>query len=341
MKPPPHPTGRRPHPHPPDFPHPRFLRRLRNAGHALSSSLRDITRDPPAGSLIRTLLPPASQAAKPPPPADGFAPDPRKNPSIPQLPPFPEPAANAAPPQNRETARLTETAEFPQNPPLPAPANTPAPTAEPTEPVRIAGRGLELILTFEGLDQPWRWPGAYSGITLGRGYDLGHHHRDEFLSDWAGHLSPHELTRLAAATGRRGPAARRMAPSFRDILIRPAAADAVFAAATLPRIHRATATAFPGISALPADAQGALASLVFNRGSAMEGSRRREMRAIRDAIALPHPDPATTLAFIASQLRAMKRLWPKTSSASGHPGLRRRREAEARLVESALPSIQL
>ena len=35
---------------------------------------------------------------------------------------------------------------------------------------------------------------------------------------------------------------------------------------------------------LPLDAQGALVSLVFNRGTSMEGDRRAEMRAIRDAV---------------------------------------------------------
>jgi GH24 family phage-related lysozyme (muramidase) len=58
----------------------------------------------------------------------------------------------------------------------------------------------------------------------------------------------------------------------------------------------------------------------------MEGPRRAEMRAVRDAVAVQD------LAEIAAQLRAMKRLW----EGQGLDGLLRRREAEAQLVESCL-----
>jgi hypothetical protein len=61
--------------------------------------------------------------------------------------------------------------------------------------------------------------------------------------------------------------------------------------------------AFPGINELSPDAQGALVSLVFNRGTSMEGDRRREMRAIQAAVA------NGDLQEIADQLRSMKRLW--------------------------------
>ncbi|MEG4208465.1 hypothetical protein [Microcoleus sp. S13_B4] len=35
---------------------------------------------------------------------------------------------------------------------------------------------------------------------------------------------------------------------------------------------------------MPADVPGGLVSLVFNRGTSMEGNLRREMRAIRDLV---------------------------------------------------------
>ncbi len=83
---------------------------------------------------------------------------------------------------------------------------------------------------------------------------------------------------------------------------------------------------FPGIAELPPDAQGALVSLVFNRGTSMEGDRRAEMRAIRDAV------PSSDLQEIADQLRSMKRLWIN----KGLDGLLRRREEEAKLIESCI-----
>ena len=79
---------------------------------------------------------------------------------------------------------------------------------------------------------------------------------------------------------------------------------------------------------MPPDAQGALVSLVFNRGPGMDGDRRREMRAVRDAVA------RKDLREIAGQIRAMKRLW----EGQGLDGLLRRRDAEADLVESAIGS---
>jgi hypothetical protein len=33
------------------------------------------------------------------------------------------------------------------------------------------------------------WPGYASGITIGCGYDLGHHHAQQFESDWAERLN--------------------------------------------------------------------------------------------------------------------------------------------------------
>jgi GH24 family phage-related lysozyme (muramidase) len=84
------------------------------------------------------------------------------------------------------------------------------------------------------------------------------------------------------------------------------------------------------LDSLPLDAQGALVSLVYNRGTSMVDNspedRRREMRAVRDAVA------AGDLERIATELRSMKRLWVGKKQ----DGLLRRRDAEADLVESAM-----
>ncbi len=190
---------------------------------------------------------------------------------------------------------------------------------------------LHLILEAEGVDQPSHWPGGDSGITIGRGYDLGY--EPTFARDWAGHLAPTEIAALTTALGRKGQDARAVAARFRDIHVSREAADAVFLDHSLPKYVQQTARAFPGFAHLPLDAQGALVSLVFNRGAGMDGERRREMRAIRDIIAA---DPLgdnlrATLPEIAAQFRAMKRLW----IGQGVDGLLKRRDAEAALVESA------
>ena len=192
--------------------------------------------------------------------------------------------------------------------------------------LQVTDKALALIFEFEGLDQPGRWPGGESGITLGIGYDIGFVTPDQFEEDWSQHLSSAQIDRLKTAIGVKGENARQRAPEFKDITVTRAQAEQVFASRTLPLHSSRTEGAFPGVDQLPPDAQGALVSLVFNRGPGMNGDSRKEMRAVRDAVA------QKDLQEIANQIRAMKRLW----EGKGLDGLLRRREAEAKLVESAI-----
>lgn len=188
----------------------------------------------------------------------------------------------------------------------------------------IPQRAIDLILEAEGVDQPARWPGGESGITLGYGYDLGY--EKSFADDWAAHLSSGYIARLLAALGKTGAAAHALAVRFHDIKISKEAALAVFMNATLPHYEEETLHAFPGLDKVPDLVRGALVSLVFNRGTGMVGPKRAEMRTIRDAVRI------NDLRMIAAQLRAMKRLWIGKSL----NGLLVRRENEAKLVEAAL-----
>jgi len=192
----------------------------------------------------------------------------------------------------------------------------------------ITDKALRLILEAEGLDQPAQWPGGGSGITLGIGYDLGFVTVQQFEQDWGPILSADQMERLKTVIGLTGGAAEMRAPQFSDIKVTRAQGEEVFKKRTLPLHSGRTEQAFPGVDQLPPDAQGALVSLVFNRGPGMDGDRRREMRAVRDAVA------RKDLREIAGQIRAMKRLW----EGQGLDGLLRRRDAEADLVESAIGS---
>lgn len=191
-------------------------------------------------------------------------------------------------------------------------------------------KALRLILEYEGLNQFAVWPGGASGITIGYGYDLGYVTREQFQTHWGAELRDSAARRLGEVVGLRGPQARDRAQSVSDIRIPRSMARKVFRLHSLPGAILQTARAFPGVDALPRDAQGALVSLVYNRGPAMSDQpgqdRRREMRAIRDAVS------RGDLIEIAAQLRSMKRLW----EGRGLDGLIRRREAEARLVESCI-----
>jgi GH24 family phage-related lysozyme (muramidase) len=121
----------------------------------------------------------------------------------------------------------------------------------------------------------------------------------------------------------------------RDIKVPWSAAEEVFNDRTLPQEIRTTLTAFPGSAdKLPADAFGALVSLVFNRGGLIDDSdRRREMREIRQIISEMSLNESNAIHEIAAQFRSMKRLWPDHHNDSD---LVARREAEAEMIEGSM-----
>lgn len=202
------------------------------------------------------------------------------------------------------------------------------------EPAACGPKALALILSFEGLDQPAKWPGVGSGITLGHGFDLGFCTELEFGKAWAPHLTPRELAALRKVIGIKGLTAKREAPQLTIQRITPAMAEDVFFRCTLPKWRLLAATTFPGLQVLTPDQQGVLVSLVFNRGTALGGPRRREMHTIR--VILGSSRTAAAMAKdIAGEIRAMTRLWPSDDGGTGHPGLRRRRGAEAALMEGS------
>jgi len=199
--------------------------------------------------------------------------------------------------------------------------------------LRISPAARDLIVEFETGGQSYyqsrlqrpSWPGGASGVTVGIGYDIGYNTRSGVLSDWS---SLPDATRLAlaSAAGVKGTAARPRASALKWITVPWSTAQDVFVSNTMPRFGSYTSAAFPGITRTHGHVQGAMLSIVFNRGASMSGSKRTEMRAIRTAVSTGNLRP------IPAHIRAMKRLWV----GKGLPGLLRRREAEARLVELAL-----
>jgi len=202
----------------------------------------------------------------------------------------------------------------------------------------LSDKGKALIFEFEGVDQPSEWPEGDSGITIGYGDDLGYKTLAEFTKDWSTELAIGALARLGACCGKKGNAAAKIAPTLADIHINTSAARRVFEKRTVPRYLAATAAAFPGVEHLPQAAQDAIFSLVYNRGGGMHDIHpgdRREMRAIRDAVAAyakPDANRVALLKEIAAQIRSMQRLW----KGKHMDGLLKRREAEAKLVESCI-----
>lgn len=217
--------------------------------------------------------------------------------------------------------------------------------------IQLTQRAIDLILEFEGFDDGG-WPGGASGVTIGHGYDLGYHSAEQFSRDWRQRLTPEDFRKLRACLGYRGQAAQKLAKTIKGTLhsLDRADADDVLRLTSLPNAARLVEMVFPGVGTLPPDAQGALVSLVFNRGGRLKDAdpaaeERREMRSIAKLVELYTLAAAKSdrvlcasyLRGIADQIRSMKRLWAGKSL----DGLLRRRDAEADLVESTSTTLKI
>lgn len=239
-------------------------------------------------------------------------------------PPSPPPP----PPQPVDEAAVEAIATGEVAPPAPAPIAIAPAAPEPC----IPERAIALIIAFEIGDpatyerhyQAPLWPGGQSGATIGIGYDLGYRPPHVIVTDWHAHA---ERERLAKASGVKGKMAKAVAQGLSDVRVPWPMARDVFDATSLVEHCRMAHRAFPGLGELAPNTRGAIVSVVFNRGAAMAGERRREMREIRDTCV-----PARDAACVARNIRAMTRIWVGTDIAAG---MAKRREAEAVLAEAA------
>jgi hypothetical protein len=169
------------------------------------------------------------------------------------------------------------------------------------------------------------WPGGHSGVTIGIGYDIGMTSRAEIEADWTGEIADADLSALLVAQGTTGEPAKRLAARLKAIKIPYETASAVFYRSTLPRFAKSTRETYPGVEELPADAQGMLLSLIYNRGTKLYGPTRTEMAAIKPLVA----GGKINLDALADQFEAMVRLWPDL------PGLKKRRRREAAVIRAS------
>lgn len=199
---------------------------------------------------------------------------------------------------------------------------------------KLSPEALNLILEYEVgggksyynrfLSKP-TWPGDASGMTLGIGIDCGYYSPEE-LRKMFSFLPKDQLEIVEGAYGKTGEAGKEYTHANKDKGIEIPWENAldIFNTYTLPKFTALTNRAFPEVEQLCDNAYGALVSLVFNRGTSMQGPSRLEMRNIRDLVL------KKDYKGIAEQLRKMKRLW----EGKNLQGLIARREAEAKLVES-------
>ncbi len=169
------------------------------------------------------------------------------------------------------------------------------------------------------------WPGGASGVTGGIGYDFGYNSKEQIASDWA-HLDSKRVAAFQSVAGLKGQAAKAALPRVRAIIITWDEAMVVYQKKTMPRFGKMASTAFPKLVALHPHCQGVILSECFNRGTAMEGPSRLEMRQQRDAIAAGKPNP------VPQYILNSRRLW----MGKGLDGLLKRRVSEAALFQKGL-----
>jgi hypothetical protein len=203
--------------------------------------------------------------------------------------------------------------------------------------IQFSKEGYDLIIKFEvGGGRTYydrflkhiNWPGYSSGLSGGIGYDWAYSSKTVALSDWKDWDRQDWSLALANTSGITGQRAKAILSSYKHIYIDWDLAQEVYTNVTIPRYVGLCRRAFPGYDKLKVNAQWAVLSNVFNRGSGTTGPSRKEVLDMKHAIA------KQDYRGIAAALRASKRLWPDNPKSNND--LFDRREAEAKLVETCL-----
>lgn len=162
-----------------------------------------------------------------------------------------------------------------------------------------------------------------SGATIGIGYDLGYATKNTLKQDWLFEIGTKQCDILNMFIGIKGDKARNAVqnnPLAKQVKIPFKSAYNVFIKSSLPSYYRKALSIYPGLDKLEPNAIGAVVSLVYNRGTSLDGDRRKEMKELVSAIA------NKDYKKMAALFRSMKRLWDN--------GLVSRREREAVLIDN-------
>ncbi len=203
----------------------------------------------------------------------------------------------------------------------------------------VAFIALEETGGLEYYNTVTRWPhfpGYSSGVTIGVGFDLRFNSDSTFRQLWSEHLPAEFLEELAQDIGKPGTKKRVKELKRLGVEVPFKTAWPVFVAKTLPLFHAQTQSIYQSLERLPELCRSVLVSIVFNRGSSLAGSRRKEMRRIRDILieaddqGLHKPKRKMILAEVEDEIVSMKRLWGPGS------GVHKRRQSEANLWRAGL-----
>jgi GH24 family phage-related lysozyme (muramidase) len=199
----------------------------------------------------------------------------------------------------------------------------------------ISKKAIDLIIQFEiggrtyydkALQKP-TYPGGESGVTIGIGYDLGYNTDKQFLADWSPSLNLNFVNALRPLCSLKGEKVKGLLRGeVLNVRIPYNIAYNVFVKTSVPRYYKATLSIYPQLAELNEDTQGALVSMIYNRGTSLNGERRKEMRNIVALVANKDYEG------IAEEIENSKRLWEH----KGMDGLVLRREAEADLIRDSI-----
>ncbi len=176
------------------------------------------------------------------------------------------------------------------------------------------------------------WPGGDSGVTIGIGYDLGYASENDMVAEWSKYVHPFILNQLKPVCGKKAAAAQAAVSTVSHLRIEWDSAYRQFTESLLPIFVALTETFCQNVDDLPPDCRGALTSLVFNRGTALQLKNdpidsRREMREIKDLMA------AKQYGAIPQKFLDMQRIWIDKPKARG---VVKRRAGEAALFAKGL-----
>lgn len=199
----------------------------------------------------------------------------------------------------------------------------------------ISRKAADLIIQFEiggrniyekSYQKP-TWAGGESGITIGIGADLGYMTEKEFMKVWSPHLNLNFIECLRKVVGLKGIQAKQMLRGeILNVRVPYNTAYEVFVKYDIPKYYAKTKAIYPQLDELNEDTQGALVSMVYNRGNKLEGDSRVEMKAIVEMVKNKDYEG------IAEEIEKSKRHWEHKNL----DGLVVRREAEADLIRESI-----
>lgn len=166
-----------------------------------------------------------------------------------------------------------------------------------------------------------------SGVTIGIGCDLSFYNPSMIMTEWGSVLPLDMVKDLQKVAGLKKKAAVNALPLVKNVYIPIEAALQVFYNKTIFKFAKQALSIYPDLPKLHPVEISVIISLVYNRGTALEGHRRKEMKQLVTDIKNDNDKD------MAATILAMCRLWPNVA------GLVKRRKAEAGLI--LLPDLPL